>query len=141
MIPFFQPYYKYFFKTISLNVLLVAVDVLVRRYASSQRGTWAPAAMRSACAGVSVSRRARSTVPSERRDSSSRFLPPGGSAGGASVAPTRGGRGGSDHVSTQLEAGGDHYAHRSADRSVDGCLPDENAVLEPESTRNQFCQT
>ena len=47
-------------------------------------------------------------------------------------------RGICDHVSAQLEAGGDHYAHRSADRSVDGCLPDENAVLEPESTRNQF---
>ena len=44
-------------------------------------------------------------------------------------------------IRPSLEAGGDHYAHRSADRSVDGCLPDENAVLEPESTRNQFCQT
>ena len=34
MIPFFQPYYKYFFKTISLNVLLVAVDVLVPLFQS-----------------------------------------------------------------------------------------------------------
>lgn len=34
MIPFFRPYYKYFFTTISLNVLLVAVDVLVPLFQS-----------------------------------------------------------------------------------------------------------
>ena len=34
MIPFFRPYYKYFMTTISLNVLLVAVDVLVPLFQS-----------------------------------------------------------------------------------------------------------
>ncbi|MDD7210234.1 MAG: ABC transporter ATP-binding protein [Lachnospiraceae bacterium] len=34
MIPFFRPYYKYFITTISLNVLLVAVDVLVPLFQS-----------------------------------------------------------------------------------------------------------
>ena len=34
MIPFFRPYYKYFFTTIRLNVLLVAVDVLVPLFQS-----------------------------------------------------------------------------------------------------------
>ena len=34
MIPFFRPYYKYFFTTISLNVLLVAVDVLLQLFQS-----------------------------------------------------------------------------------------------------------
>lgn len=34
MLPFFRPYYKYFFTTISLNVLLVAVDVLVPLFQS-----------------------------------------------------------------------------------------------------------
>ncbi len=34
MLPFFRPYYKYFITTISLNVLLVAVDVLVPLFQS-----------------------------------------------------------------------------------------------------------
>lgn len=34
MMPFFRPYYKYFFTTIGLNVLLVAVDVLVPLFQS-----------------------------------------------------------------------------------------------------------
>jgi ATP-binding cassette subfamily B protein len=34
MLPFFRPYYKYFLTTISLNVLLVAVDVLVPLFQS-----------------------------------------------------------------------------------------------------------
>lgn len=34
MLPFFRPYYKYFFTTIGLNVLLVAVDVLVPLFQS-----------------------------------------------------------------------------------------------------------
>ncbi|MDO4942672.1 MAG: ABC transporter ATP-binding protein [Lachnospiraceae bacterium] len=34
MLPFFRPYYHYFFTTISLNVLLVAVDVLVPLFQS-----------------------------------------------------------------------------------------------------------
>lgn len=34
MLPFFRPYYKYFFTTIDLNVLLVAVDVLVPLFQS-----------------------------------------------------------------------------------------------------------
>jgi len=34
MLPFFRPYYRYFFTTISLNVLLVAVDVVVPLFQS-----------------------------------------------------------------------------------------------------------